>query len=187
MRRAATLFCIAALSAPVTAEEVAPIFEIPFGQPLARPFAKCDDATRDRMDWCQKFGDARSEIFLSRPYFETTKKIPSWITSGVATVKLDAEGKVARIMVTTSGPARQEAVIESVTGRFGKPTVLEEREAKNAYGAAWNVTRAVWALPSTRIFHDCFRRDECVLVFETPEEHQRRESERSTRKEKDRM
>jgi hypothetical protein len=187
MRRLAPLICMTALSAPLMAEETAPIFEIPFGQPLAKPFANCDDSTRDRMDWCQRFGNARSEIFLSRPVSETTKRIPSWITTGLAAVNLDAAGKVVRIRVTTVGPRRQEAVIESVTGRFGKPTLIEEREAKNAYGAAWKVTRAVWSLPSTRIFHDCFLRDECVLVFETPEEYDRREKERATRKEKDRM
>jgi hypothetical protein len=180
------------MAAGAAAQDVAPIFDLPLGKPLDRPILRCDNSNKDVGDYCGRFEaypSARArDMMLQRPHpNDTTKKIPTWITQETIHVRLDDQAAIESILVTTVGPNRQAAVIESLTGRFGPPTASSTREAQNAYGTKWQVTTASWSSLGIHVFHGCSKINECYVRVLTPAAHERELAEFKARKEKDKL
>lgn len=162
-----------------------PIFGLDLGKPWQRTLPPCPHYGVIQ-DYCA-FGSAAAGLqLLKRPSRGEQHRIPSWVKETMF-VRTTPDGHLASIAVNTPGPDAQDRVIESVTSRFGPPTKLEPREAKNAYGASWIVTRVTWDLPDVKITFDCYRRDECSLRFATPVEAAAEIERAKAAREKDKM
>lgn len=170
-----------------------PIFALPFGKKLDRSFPECGSRYEPRNDYCSNYrlitpDVVSKQLTLQRPSFATNLKIPQWINiEGFVQAEVDQDGVLDSIAVTTRGPSYQANIIAAITERFGPATTSETREASNALGAKWSVTKAEWNLPDARIYFNCFSIKECFLTIRTPAAQARFTARAAQNKQRDKM
>lgn len=167
-----TLILVASAMMHVHAQTVDRVLSLPFGKPLDRNIARCPTTAERVIDYCglssgYKAGAQHRDvsIMLLPPPAASPYAVPSWVASEIVHVKFDAGGSIARIAVSTDGPAEQDRVIESIAARFGQPTAVTATRKQNAFGAAVLVKQVIWTLPTLVIYHDCLKFRRCTVSF----------------------
>ncbi|MDI1270559.1 MAG: hypothetical protein PSV40_15835 [Polaromonas sp.] len=171
-----------ALTAPAHADVQSPILGISLGQEFQGQFSECKGR---RDNWCTLTSLLPGS--LMPPDTNSPTALPTWVKRDRLFLEPNKGGKVDRFYLTTLGPQVQERVIESVTGRFGPPTVLDKQVKQNAMGVKVEVLFAQWNTADTVVVHECSQVNACTLFFSTAEAYSQLQERRKQELKRDKL
>lgn len=158
-----------AASGAVHAQLSEPLLGIQLGKPLA--LGSCAD---QRDTWCFAKAPYGSQHFklavLSPP--EAPAALPEWMRRDKMLLELDGAGVARKFFVKTYGAPVQDAVLQTLTRRFGAPQLLEVEQLRNAAGKTVEVKYARWMTADAVLTHSCSVVNTCTVSISTAAAHQ---------------
>lgn len=180
----AVALIVAVTSSLAQAQISEPVLGIPLGKTF-EPI-KCEGR---RDTWCTlEAPPMKGRYFtLMPPDSDSPTGLPTWVRRDHLFLELNADGIVDKFYVTTLGPFVQDEVIESISGRFGKPTSLEKQTKQNIMGVTVEAISAVWKTADAVISHTCSQINSCTVMFYTAEAHAAEMERMQQRKQRDKL
>ena len=182
------LLIVVTFTSLARAQLTEPILGIQLGQPF-----KIVQCAVDRNTWCRSEEDARldrpnpSFVFLSPPDVSSSNALPTWVKLDKTQLELRSDGVAEKFYVKTFGPSVQDRVVDSISGRFGKPTTYEKQAKQNAMGASVDVVFAIWQTADAVITHGCSQINSCTVIFYTTEAYSKAKLLMEQRKQRDKL
>jgi hypothetical protein len=177
-----SLIAFVALLVPAYADAQEPILGIRLGQEFQGQFSECQGR---RDNWCTL--SSLPPGILMPPDTDSPTALPTWIKRDRLSLAPNKDGKVDLFYVTTLGPQVQDRVIDSVSGRFGKPTELDRQVKQTAMGAKFEGVSARWKTDDAVVVHVCTQINACILSFYTPEAYAREMERRKQALQRDKL
>ena len=183
----AVALMVVAASSPAQAQVAEPVLGIQLGQPF-----KIVECVGRRDNWCSAddpryVGPNPRYLNLMPPDNDSPTALPTWVKREKLYLELRSDGVVDKFYVTTLGPSVQERVVESISGRFGKPTKYERQIKQNAMGATVEVVSAFWQTADAVISHTCLKVNSCTVFFYTAEAYAAEVARMEQRKQRDKL
>ena len=182
------LLLVVTFTSLARAQLTEPILGIQLGQPF-----KIVQCAVDRNTWCRSEEDARldrpnpSFVFLSPPDVSSSNALPTWVKLDKTQLELRSDGVAEKFYVKTFGSSVQDRVVDSISGRFGKPTTYEKQAKQNAMGASVDVVFAIWQTADAVITHGCSQINSCTVIFYTTEAYSKAKLLMEQRKQRDKL
>jgi hypothetical protein len=173
-----------------------PLLGLPFGHALDRSISKCNaaESIATRKDYCALKDSINpaatpASALVEAPYpFASSLNIPPWISrKKPVDVRFNNAGAIVQIRAETMGPDQQDRIIESISGRLGKPTAFTTREVQNAYGAKWITPTVEWVGVEMVARFVCYSLTSCVLRFSTPDVDEEDQANMARQKTRDKL
>lgn len=167
------------LSEPVLGVQLGQVFKI----------IKCEG---QRDNWCttenlSTLGASPRALRLMPPDTNSPSALPTWVRRESLYLEFRTDGVVDKFYVTTLGPSVQDRVVDSISGRFGKPKLYEKKTAQNSFGAATEVVSATWETADAYISHSCSTLTTCTVFFATAEAHAAMKARQEQSKKQDKL
>lgn len=167
----AVVLMAAVTSSLAQAQIAEPVLGIQLGQ-----LFKIVQCSGRRDNWCStndlRYYGANNRIWsLMPPDDDSPTALPTWVRREKLVLESRSDGVVEKFYVNTLGPSVQDRVVESISGRFGKPTTYEKRTMQNAMGATVEAVSAIWKTADAVISHTCSQINSCTVFFFTAEAH----------------
>jgi hypothetical protein len=164
-----------------------PILGIQLGQPFK--IVQCEGR---RDNWCsledtKRIGANPRYLSLMPPDTDSSTALPTWVKREKLSIELRPDGVADKFYVTTLGPSVQDRVVESISGRFGKPTKYEKQAKQNAMGATVEAISAIWQTADAVISHTCSQINSCIVFFYTVEAYAEAAARMEQRKQRDKL
>lgn len=177
-----SLIALVASLVPAYVDAQEAILGIRLGQDFQGQFSECQGR---RDNWCTL--SSLPPGVLMPPDSDSPTGLPTWVKRDRLSLEPNKDGKVDRFYVTTLGPQVQDRVVDSVSGRFGKPVELEKHVKQNAMGAKAEVVTAMWKTADTVVVHVCTQINACMLFVYTPEAYAREIERRKQALQRDKL
>jgi hypothetical protein len=177
-----SLIAFLAFAMPAYADAQEPILGIKLGQDFQGQFSECQGR---RDNWCTL--SSLPPGMLMPPDSDSPTGLPTWVKRDRLFLEPNKDGKVDRFYVTTLGPQVQDRVVDSVTGRLGKPTDFDRQIKQTAAGAKVEVVSARWKTDDAVAVHVCTQVTSCMLFFYTPEAYARELERRKQALQRDKL
>lgn len=163
-----TILVVAVATSLTQAQISEPILGIPLGKTFEP--RRCEG---QRHNWCSIDSiDKNSRYFnLMPPDTDSSTGLPTWIRREKLNLFLNADGVVDKFYVTTLGPSVQDRVVESISGRFGKPATLDKQSKQNSMGVTIEAVSALWQTSDAVITHTGSQINSCTVFFYTVESY----------------
>lgn len=162
------------------------------GIQLGKPF-KIVQCAVDRNTWCRSEEDSRidrpnpSYVFLSPPDISSANALPTWVKLDTTQLDMSPDGVAEKFSVKTFGPSVQDRVVDSISGRFGKPTTYEKKTRQTNMGVSVDIVFAQWETADAVITHGCTQINSCTVIFYTKEAHSKAKLLLEQRKQRDKL
>ena len=121
------------------------------------------------------------------PDISSPNALPTWVKLEKLFLELRSDGVAEKLHITTLGPSVQDRVVDSISGRFGKPTTYEKSIMQNAMGAKIDAVFAEWRTVDAVIAHTCSKINSCTVSFYTTEAHSKAKLLMEQRKLRDKL